>query len=474
MVYEARGFARPMFLLRRLACPHLPPNPLPGQPVDPGQPYNPYVTVDYMENVRLNSGNPASPRFATRASEGRKQPYAAHSSQTEPQGLDAVAPPEGPQPPPAPRHTFFRQNAAEQAPQRPFDWLVHLDRPLISPMELLHVSAFKPHELTQQFRTGDADGQTFAHRAPWADQGARLSRALEFLATRSRAAGLEPASVKLDRPLLAGTGVRVELPGTSGVAASGAVWKIRDGDVLVVDRGVRDAGGNPLEENVRVSNVTPTGFTADFLRSHPGPVTFTLTTLGDRVPGRININTVWDEETLQALCDAQPANHFNTDTVRQLFEQMRAHRTPGGAPGPADRPFRGQAVGSYPLEDAQFPGIGIEDTFLRSSLGQPLFQVPGVSHPYQRYELMTKIYNHVTTRSNVFAVWLTVGFFEVIDDSARPVKLGAEIGRAEGRHIRHRMFAIVDRSVLRSNPGPQPGFDPRTAGGLVPYFNLID
>src|SRR5262249_50750091 len=40
------------------------------------------------------------------------------------------------------------------------------------------------------------------------------------------------------------------------------------------------------------------------------------------------------------------------------------------------------------------------------------------------------------------------GYFEVVDESVRPAKLGKEIGRAENRHIRHRFFAVVDRSGL--------------------------
>lgn len=267
--------------------------------------------------------------------------------------------------------------------------MVHLDRPLLSSAELLQVSGYPPHLLTQRFvSVNSLTGAMvpFGQRVPWFDENNRLYRIFEFFSV-----------------------------------------------------GHQPVGSPPI----------------------------------DRVAGKINLNTVWDPETLLALCDPQPGNHFtdadvynssNTNDPNTVYVRLLALRTPGGTPGSKDRPFLSLAVGlspkpgdgTYPAGgDALFPnGSGINDTLLRSALPDGsadtprLFEVPG-EHPYLRFELMTKFFNNVTTRSNVFAIWLTVAFFEVVDDTSRPVKLGPEIDRAEGRHRRHRMFAVVDRTNLR-------------------------
>jgi hypothetical protein len=501
---------KPTLLLRRLACPHLPPNPNP-RPGEGETPFNPYVTVDYMEDIPFNDGRlfdetgpHVPPPMIERYAAGRKQPYAGHPGfrtrqWPNPRQLDQ------------PQNTFFQHNTDIDTPgpnrgspppdYPPFDWLVHLDRPLISPMELLHVSAFRPHELTHQFNTGDAPDQHFNHRARWFDEDLagsnpprshRLYRALEFLGTRNQMLGMMTASTTSLVPLPgAGPDQAVVPRALFGRTASGGTWHMEVGDSLVIDRGL------PSEEVVRIKTLLPGGtppqFTADFLKPHRANFTIAPTTISERLPGKVNLNTVWDEEIFQALCDAQPSNSFNNpEIVSAIFNQLKASRTVGAKGGPEtpsalDRPFRSLATGFTPYDDTQFPDGGLSDTLLRpiiSSIStdrQPILAVPGMTHPYQTYELMTKIFNNVTVRSNVFAVWVTVGFFEVTDDTTRPVKLGAEVGRAEGRHIRHRMFAMVDRSHLVANPGPQPEFSPRqgpivpvATGLVVPYVSIID
>jgi hypothetical protein len=270
-------------------------------------------------------------------------------------------------------------------PSGHYDWLVHLDRPPISAAELLQVSGYPPHQLTHRFQSGN--------------------------------------------PL---TGIVTPF-------GQRVPW---------------------FDEDNRLYRLF------EFLRAGQAPTT-------DRVAGKVNINTVWDPETLLALCDPQPGNHFtdadiynhaNPADLNTVYGRLLALRTPGCKPGPSDRPFLSLAAGHSPKPgdgtypsggDPFFPrGSGINDTLLRSALPDGgadtprLFELPS-EHPYLRFELLTKLFNNVTTRSNVFAIWVTVAFFEVVDDTTRPVKLGAEIDRAEGRQRRHRMFAVVDRTNLQ-------------------------
>lgn len=427
-------------LLRRLACPYMRPQPNPAKPG-----YNPYITVDYLDNDtvanpqatpklttfdNVTSTSPAGPRTPTpatwdqRIAIGRTQPFAA---------LFQV--PQTPVPPAAPlanqpQNTFMAKNRVlknANAQDDMFDWLVHLDRELISPMELLQVSAFRPHELTRMFMRGSyvpqagnnppywstTPAQQFAHRAQWTDQDLpapagnptplshRLARLFEFVETKNRMAGMS---------------------------------------------------------------------------------------VGGRIPGKININTVWDLATFQALCAALPKNsnppgpnNFDQSDVAQIFTQLIAQRTQSpptqaidqatgqlittmsGAPTANDRPFFSIAAGlSAPSpQDALNPlGLSIENTLLRSlnlaQGGQRLLELTPIpnnatdprNHPYIRDQLLTKVYNNLTTRSNVFAVWITVGFFAVVDPNAQPPKLGAELGLDLGQNVRHHLFAIIDRSAL--------------------------
>jgi len=93
---------------------------------------------------------------------------------------------------------------------------------------------------------------------------------------------------------------------------------------------------------------------------------------------------------------------------------------------------------------------------------------PGAQHPYWRSEWMQKMMNLSTVRTHQYAVWVTVGFFEVISqgdpaaayttspDAAYDV-IGREVGLIGGKNVRHRGFFIVDRLKLQ-------GFDPSSPG----------
>ncbi len=360
-------------LLRRLANPGL------KHQADPTLPqFNPYVTVDYAEDVELQDGieydkellpHKGSTLAEQRKATGRKQPYTAHSTRWAQQAETATMD--------QPWHSLFSHNSTLEQPA--FDWLAHLDRNVVSPIELVHVSAFRQHELTQQFI--DNTGAKHAHLARWNSSDHRLYRFLEYL-----------------------------------------------------DAGWRTIG-----------------------QSQHG-----------RVVGKININTM-EKEAFRAVCDANDSCNFkgtpDDQLVDQIFTKLQTARNA--------RPFKSLAA---PYTTAGTDGVA--DTILRddpNNAGTPLFQITH-DHPTIKTELLSKIFNNITTRSNVFAVWLTVGFFEVNSEdangdgflqaatedgvvngvTANGLKngvldtdlLGKEVGREDNRHVRHRMFAIVDRTAL--------------------------
>jgi hypothetical protein len=449
-------------LLRRLACPNLDPNPINPQTktlVDPSKPYNPYVTVDYLtgvptyDAVQYTSQGPApfnkNQNFVQanqRYSIGRVQPY--NAAVTKLASQTATANPV--------RNTFFQHNSPTPPPPSsastdtsnqpngptldyPFDWLTFADRPLTNVTEVLNVPSTAPHLLTHAFGFNQTTKQRDLtnHLAPWTIQDARIYRALEYFTV----------------------GDRSPYPGTLG-----------------------------------------------------------------RVAGKIDLNAIFDADTLNALIDAQPnSNFFTQQAVVDVWQGKLANpanpNDPANLSDPNNNSFRNRKQQLLSLQGASLPdrpfmslaapvvaanadpqypntafpaGVGIKNTIApypiagaaaggpstpggtfmpqTANTTQPSANpppsiiypnpppatpptTPPTIPPYVLNELLTKVSGNTTVRSNTFAVFLTVGFFEVIDDTTLPVKLGAEVTTSTGKNIRHQMFAIVDRTNLAIDAG---------------------
>jgi len=101
-------------------------------------------------------------------------------------------------------------------------------------------------------------------------------------------------------------------------------------------------------------------------------------------------------------------------------------------------------------------------------------------HPYFRTEWLQKVTNLTTVRTHQYAVWITVGFFEVTaagDASlatSNPFlaydQLGNELGYLDGSNKRYRGFFLIDRTrAVGFNP-----FQPDDFRSCVVYRQLIE
>ncbi len=435
-----KSVSRHVVLLRRLANPYI--------AYDAN--LNPYITVDVLDHVRaadrllLESGKKiamkrsaaaggAPPGFeANPQSIGKVQPYASYADPavTTPTALAYPASMVLQQATGATpvQQTLGRQNskavgipAAVTTPPgdtmvAPFDWLVHMDRPLINQIELLHVSTGKQFDLTSNF------------------------------------------------------------VGTGGTKFTGSA------------------------QTVLLAGTFPQLYRAlDLLRVQPYGH---QTAFGGRVPGRININTIQDKRVWDALFDAPAGGSgppFDQNVVDNAWTTLMATRTtsmimksdatgtpptwttpvPGatihdtGAAG-GDRPFLPFGVATVPAGSGVTftAGVGLDDTLLRRNppaTGVPYLSVTAGTHPYQQAEAVRKILNNTTTVSHTFAVWMTVGYFEVDPATETPTpvggtftQLGKEYYREAPGDTRKKFFALVDRSNIGIDPttNAQPQFRP--------------
>jgi hypothetical protein len=218
-----------------------------------------------------------------------------------------------------------------------------------------------------------------------------------------------------------------------------------------------------------------------------------------REPGRVNLNTIFYQDVFAGLMNSVP-NPGPDDFVRSrrgygstgnIFEPCLPSDPHYPCPTEFRTPFRSSSGAAWSLNVSGPPADPIQTTLLRqnpATPADPLFQkstsVADVENPYRNpyflYSDLMRMGNLTTTRSNVYAMWVTVGYFEVapavppsrtgsVTDSwmyrlsqqanqpslqalmheAYPdgYQLGQELGSDTGKITRHRAFSIIDRSI---------------------------
>ena len=179
-----------------------------------------------------------------------------------------------------------------------------------------------------------------------------------------------------------------------------------------------------------------------------------------REPGRVNVNTVTSKNVWEALfgkTDPASLPAWNKDLLsgsgspaKSLLEVFQKIKDPT-VPKLGFLDFHNDEIS---FEDTNHDGIldmgedtnanGIldmgEDTNANGVLDTPNDDYRNTDkNIFFRYQTMNRLANNVTVRSNVFAIWITVGFFE----NGGTKELGSDTGEID----RHRGFFLFDRSI---------------------------
>ena len=312
----------------------------------------------------------------------------------------------------------------EAPADKPFPWLTWLNRPYVSQYELMQVPKTSSSRLMAMFTLAgtqdaylsspEADHIPFGHLLNFFETdrvasgvksgtAPQLGRIFDYLRVPSRFAG---TTTRLDPAAFTGTGVGTESfhPPFNKVSL------------------FRDPGR--VNVNTIYSDIVWKGIRGD----HPGP---NYTALEDSRRGynASDSNPLFAFDPGYPTFFANPVRSFGSanKVPLDILKKPEASVT-------LMRPDQADALGSKPLlrtNDLSQQDYNNKDynDFERNS--------------YFRYQTLQRTENLVTNRSNVFAIWITVGYFEVEPDGS----LGLEMGTDSGQVKRHRAFYMVDRTI---------------------------
>jgi hypothetical protein len=208
--------------------------------------------------------------------------------------------------------------------------------------------------------------------------------------------------------------------------------------------------------------------TRDYLNTDNYPQPFNFLSRY-RVPGKINVNTIYPANPAapnQSLVwNGLQRRFWNLSGGLNYpeFADSRENGNPGpGMPTDFGNPYRPSDENVNVPSDVPLVSEVGSTLFRNKSIGSivdmdPLFDFDNSApiynadrNAYFRNAQRQRLGNLVTTKSSVFAVWVTVGYFEVDGDGL----IGAEIGSDTGDVKRNRGFFMFDRSIpMAFEPG---------------------
>lgn len=389
----------------------------------------------------------------------------------------------------------------------PFPWLTWLNRPFANPMELLQVPATSPSQLLMSFEV-DATG---ANRYLSAERA--FGHQLNFHGSVP-----DPAPV----------GGKTNQYGQMGLPLveqfSPHFQRLLE-YVQVPTRFVSSYENGRPEQMMGRQLINPGASTAEQPPHHFHPPYNNIHTY--REPGKVNLNTAFEPPVLTGLMSDHGANWASFATARQALWATDASGNPDyfgledsgvsvlpRLPTRIGNPFRSFA-GSYlvpPVNQRDGTGAGTDpylyfkmlvreganSTLLRAEYNRAVPPVvpealeirdPLVANndtdthrnssqnSYFEHLPLQFLSNTTTTRSNVYAAWITVGYFQVdrvagydptdsLQQQLYPegYTLGQELGADSGDVTRYRAFYVIDRSIPA---GFVPGEDLNTDNAVL-------